>query len=246
MPPRARPHAPVAPRPSTPNATGDGSSSSLRHRSSPRSARRAPGLRRVAPVHTRPAAQHRHPVGPRSASSSLWVMSTTAPPDCGERARPAAVPPPRSAPGRRWARRAGGSAHRAASAFTISSRCCSATGSVPARAPGSSGRLSRSRQRGRRAAASSRGPHSPPARARRSPPPSARERREVLVHHADARRARIARGLRSRRGAPSTRISPASGAIRPYATCISVVLPAPFSPSSACTSPGSARRDRHP
>src|SRR6201996_7153173 len=39
-------------------------------------------------------------------------------------------------------------------------------------------------------------------------------------------------------GWPSTRISPSSGLYRPYRTDISVDLPAPFSPSSAWTSPG--------
>src|SRR5947209_17221866 len=38
-------------------------------------------------------------------------------------------------------------------------------------------------------------------------------------------------------GRPSIRISPASGLYRPYRTDISVDLPAPFSPSSAWTSP---------
>src|ERR1700761_5884249 len=38
-------------------------------------------------------------------------------------------------------------------------------------------------------------------------------------------------------GCPSIRISPSSGLYSPYRTDISVDLPAPFSPSSACTSP---------
>src|ERR1022692_3031504 len=37
-------------------------------------------------------------------------------------------------------------------------------------------------------------------------------------------------------------ISPSSGWTRPYSTFISVVLPAPFSPSSALISPGSTTR----
>src|SRR3954447_16265288 len=41
-----------------------------------------------------------------------------------------------------------------------------------------------------------------------------------------------------RTGRPSTRISPSSGLYRPYTTFINVDLPAPFSPSRACTSPG--------
>src|SRR6185437_14383529 len=43
-------------------------------------------------------------------------------------------------------------------------------------------------------------------------------------------------------GVPSTTISPSSGCISPYRTFISVVLPAPFSPSRACTWPGATER----
>src|SRR6266581_9173824 len=46
------------------------------------------------------------------------------------------------------------------------------------------------------------------------------------------------RGESKRTGWPSSTIRPASGAVRPYRTFMSVVLPAPFSPSSASTSPG--------
>ena len=50
-------------------------------------------------------------------------------------------------------------------------------------------------------------------------------------------------GLRRRgdaaRPAPLTRIVPPSGRITPVSTLTSVLLPAPFAPSSACTSPGS-------
>src|SRR5437763_1875893 len=41
-------------------------------------------------------------------------------------------------------------------------------------------------------------------------------------------------------GSPSRKISPASGRYRPVRMLESVVLPAPFSPSSACTSPAAA------
>src|SRR5919112_5153369 len=54
--------------------------------------------------------------------------------------------------------------------------------------------------------------------------------------------AMASRGLRNVRAVPSTRISPSSGWSRPYNWFISVDLPAPFSPSSACTSPGSTVR----
>src|SRR5215469_4751443 len=49
-------------------------------------------------------------------------------------------------------------------------------------------------------------------------------------------------GERMRTGLSSRRISPSSGCIRPYSTFISVVLPAPFSPSSARISPGCTTR----
>jgi len=40
------------------------------------------------------------------------------------------------------------------------------------------------------------------------------------------------------RGAPSSRIWPASGAYTPASIFISVLFPAPFSPTKACTTPG--------
>src|ERR1700733_10123393 len=43
-------------------------------------------------------------------------------------------------------------------------------------------------------------------------------------------------------GWPSIRISPSSGLYRPYRTDISVDLPAPFSPSSAWTSPANTSK----
>src|SRR5680860_51872 len=43
-------------------------------------------------------------------------------------------------------------------------------------------------------------------------------------------------------GSPSSRISPSSGSRRPYSTFISVLLPAPFSPSRQWISPGSTTR----
>ncbi len=42
---------------------------------------------------------------------------------------------------------------------------------------------------------------------------------------------------------PSNTIAPPSGAVAPDATFISVDFPAPFSPSSACTSPGSTSNE---
>ena len=43
-------------------------------------------------------------------------------------------------------------------------------------------------------------------------------------------------------GLPSMRISPSSGWVSPYRTFISVVFPAPFSPSRAWTWPGATER----
>jgi len=68
-----------------------------------------------------------------------------------------------------------------------------------------------------------------------------RHQHEVLVHHADAGRDRVARRAELRR-LPSIRISPSSGWVSPYRTFISVVFPAPFSPSRAWTWPGATDR----
>ncbi len=55
-------------------------------------------------------------------------------------------------------------------------------------------------------------------------------------------RARASAGPPSRTGSPSTRISPASIRCTPSSALISVDLPEPFSPRSACTSPGCRSR----
>ena len=178
---------------------------------------------------------------PRSASSSLCVISTTAPPASAKaRARAsssstslgASTPVGSSSSSTRAS---------AASAFTISRRCSSATGRVPARASGSSGRLSRS-ARALTRVLSSRGRTSHPAKSAMF---SATVSAGIEVKCWCTRpipASRASRGDRSRFGVPSIRISPASGDSIPAATCISVVLPAPFSPSSACTSPARTTR----
>src|SRR5438876_11572587 len=53
---------------------------------------------------------------------------------------------------------------------------------------------------------------------------------------------RASSGLAGAYARPSTSIVPASGLIRPASTFINVLLPAPFSPISACTSPFCKRR----
>src|SRR2546429_7679809 len=53
---------------------------------------------------------------------------------------------------------------------------------------------------------------------------------------------RASSGLAGAYARPSTSIVPASGLIRPASTFIKVLLPAPFSPISACTSPFCKRR----
>ena len=58
-----------------------------------------------------------------------------------------------------------------------------------------------------------------------------RNRGEMLVHHPDAQAPGQPGDEVIRRGTPSTLISPASGRTSPYATCIRVDFPAPFSPS---------------
>src|SRR5262245_29449221 len=49
-------------------------------------------------------------------------------------------------------------------------------------------------------------------------------------------------GLPKDTGTPARRISPASGVCTPVRALTSVDLPAPFSPSNACTSPGNSRK----
>ncbi len=61
---------------------------------------------------------------------------------------------------------------------------------------------------------------------------------EVLVHHADPERVGLLRRVDVDR-LPSKRISPESGRAVPAIIVISVVLPAPFSPTMACTLPAS-------
>src|SRR5437867_10089835 len=53
---------------------------------------------------------------------------------------------------------------------------------------------------------------------------------------------RASSGLAGAYARTSTSIMPASGLIRPASTFIKVLLPAPFSPISACTSPFCKRR----
>ena len=48
-----------------------------------------------------------------------------------------------------------------------------------------------------------------------------------------------AAGEAARTGLPPTETDPASALITPVSTLTSVLLPAPFAPSRACTSPGS-------
>ena len=64
---------------------------------------------------------------------------------------------------------------------------------------------------------------------------------EVLVHHADARVDRLARRREVDPLAVEEDLA-LVGRYRPVRMCDSVVLPAPFSPSSACTSPAAASK----
>ena len=64
------------------------------------------------------------------------------------------------------------------------------------------------------------------------------ERRGPRVGGPDA----AIQGFLKATGLSSIRISPSSGCMSPYRTFIRVVLPAPFSPSRACTWPGDTER----
>ena len=68
---------------------------------------------------------------------------------------------------------------------------------------------------------------------------SGRARAPGPGRRARARSAPPARASETRMALPSTRIVPPSGRITPVRIFTSVLLPAPFAPSSACTSPGS-------
>ena len=65
----------------------------------------------------------------------------------------------------------------------------------------------------------------------------------MLMDDRDPELLRDRRREAARPGAPSKTIVPLSGAVAPEATFISVDLPAPFSPSRACTSPGSTSNE---
>ena len=84
----------------------------------------------------------------------------------------------------------------------------------------------------------------PARRAPRSPAPRSRGRIEVIwndARQAAPRPARAVGRLRDVR-ARRSRMRPASGASRPEIWWISVVLPAPFGPMIACSSPGATSR----
>ena len=180
-----------------------------------------------------------------STSSSLWVISTTA--------------TPARASWRNWAhsRSASGRAStdvgssrittRAPrfSTLTSSTSCFPPTVSSPARRRGS---MSGARSRNRRSTC------------RQAPRPGGNQRgapgqasiRFSATDRAGTRlncwntipmpAARAARGESSLSGWPSARMSPASAGRKPYTIFISVLLPAPFSPSSASTCPAGMSR----
>lgn len=123
------------------------------------------------------------------------------------------------------------------SALTISTRCRSEIDRVRTLTRGSIGMPSRSaalatcasRRRGARA-------RPPTARATFSATVKAGTRRRSWNTIArPAARAALGEGMVA--SCPSRRIRPASGWCTPYSSLVSVLLPALFSPSSACTSP---------
>ena len=136
-----------------------------------------------------------------------------------------------------------------ATARAISTICCAAIGSVPATRVGpdaaggcssASARAARSRiaRRDRAGAAAARRLH---AEEDVLGDREVRRERQLLVDHRHARRGAPPAARPARTAAPSSFISPASGCSAPERTFMSVLLPAPFSPTSACTSPA---RDR--
>ena len=172
-----------------------------------------------------------------SASSSLCVMSTAAPPrDVKRRITP------RRSPTSAGASTAVGSSSRrnrasAASAFTISSRCLRATLRCSTRASGSRGRPARSlasftRRRSRAGATG----HPAVSATFSATVNAGTDVKCWWTIPIPSRRA--SRGESPGRATSSTSTTPASGWRRPAAICMRVVLPAPFSPRSAWTSPG--------
>src|SRR5579863_2445303 len=131
-------------------------------------------------------------------------------------------------------------------ALMISTRCCTPTGTSSIRASGSTRRPYRS-DRSRTSRRVRRRSSRPNPRTRSAPSVTF----SATVNTGTSMKcwctipilALIAsRGEWMLTGLPSSRISPSSGCTRPYSTFISVVLPAPFSPSSARISPGSTVR----
>ncbi len=173
-----------------------------------------------------------------NASSSLCVISTALPPEPVNRR----ITRSRSSTSTGASTAVGSSSRRilasAASAFTISSRCRRPTLSRSTRSSGSSGRPTRRAQLA----------HPLAERPRRHRPAGGERdvfrdrkgghRSEVLMHHPDSEPP----GARGERASgctiPLIRTSPESARTRPAAIRMSVVFPAPFSPSSAWSSPG--------
>ncbi len=98
-------------------------------------------------------------------------------------------------------------------------------------------RLQQARRRGRCRAATA---------ARHEPEPDilldgqVGDERQLLQYGRDARRLRAACGSRGAKGTPVEHVLPASGRTAPARIWMKVLLPAPFSPSSTCTSPARA------
>ena len=132
----------------------------------------------------------------------------------------------------------------APSARAISTSCCSGIDSRRTSASGSIAAPIRSSSR--RARVAPLAPADPPPGARRLQAErdvlgdrQVGEERRLLVDRGDPERSARDRVDRGRRRRPWTSIVPSSGRWAPVMTLISVDLPAPFSPTSAWTSPAS-------
>ena len=134
-----------------------------------------------------------------------------------------------------------------ARARATSTSCCAAGDRSATERVGADLRMTELRQRvGRRLA------HAPPvdqAVASRLHPQAdvlhhrqMRRERQLLVNHRDAGAARVDRLARLRTASRRGVIAPASGRIAPDRIAISVLLPAPFCPTSAHTSPGATAK----
>src|SRR5919106_4894074 len=171
-------------------------------------------------------------------SASLWLMNTTASPSATRDRRVA-----NSASTWCGTSTAVGSSrirtrHSRSSALRISTRCCSPTERSATRAEGSTATPNRAEARAVPRWASARSSRRPRDRPRRMFSATVIGPTSEKCWVTMPMRASIAScGDRMASGTPSASTSPASARVSPYAIRMRVVLPAPFSPRRAWTSP---------